>query len=226
MRRRMIGSRAGKKPGPLAGLVVVASLLLATPGRAGADEIKGPVTGSVVLPSGLAARYEYHYDRNALQDSRRQGGALVALAGAGNLLRFDVASRAVTAERVEPARAVCLGGGDGDPVVVGFDDGRVCRVDPADLGLVELARVPGRAWWVGYPARGEGPGRLPFVAFMRPGQGDNGKPGRDAEMVTRDLATGREVAGRGLGPGGLPRQQATVLAGGRSGRVGRLMLVG
>jgi hypothetical protein len=42
-------------------------------------------------------------------------------------------------------------------VLVGFEDGRVCRVDPAALTMTEVARLPDRVRWV--EEREAGPGR-------------------------------------------------------------------
>jgi hypothetical protein len=64
----------------------------------------GPTSpvGDARLRSGLAAHYEYHYDRNALRDSRRAGDALIALTRAGNLLRFDARTLKLAGESFGP----------------------------------------------------------------------------------------------------------------------------
>ena len=54
-----------------------------------AVEGSSSVVGKVHLPSGIMAEYEYHFNRNALKDSRRTGDALIALTASGDLLRFD-----------------------------------------------------------------------------------------------------------------------------------------
>jgi hypothetical protein len=110
-------------------------------------------SGEARLPSGVTARYEYHFDRNALLDSRRAGDALIALTASGNLLRFDPATRKLSREWYGPAMAVCLGRGEGGAVLAGFEDGRVCRIDPATLALAEVARLPGKPLWVGFAER-------------------------------------------------------------------------
>lgn len=139
---------------PLSFLLVVASL---APSSALAVEGSNSPSGDVRLGPCLSAHYEYHYDRNALRDSRRAGDSLIALTRAGNLLRFDAGTLKLTGEWFGPVPATCLGRGEGDSVLAGFADGRVCRVDPAMLAMAEVAHLPDRVQWIGY--REAGPGR-------------------------------------------------------------------
>jgi hypothetical protein len=150
--------------------------------------------GEARLASGAVARYSYHFDRNALIASRDVDDALIAVTRSGNLLRFDRATFKVTHERVAPASATCLGRGEGDAVLAGFDDGRVCRVDPATLALVEVARLPGRVQWVGYRTP-VGGGRAGFVAVV---ETSTVNVRRDVQYqvfasVVHDLVTGRTI---------------------------------
>ncbi len=112
-------------------LAVLLWLAAAAPARAA--EGSHSAVGDVRLASGLDAHYAYHYDRNALRDSRLAGDALIALTRSGNLLRFDAKTLTLTREWFGPVPATCLGRGENDAVLVGFEDGRVCRVDPATL---------------------------------------------------------------------------------------------
>src|SRR5689334_18243962 len=122
----------------------------------------GPVSGSsspagtIPLAPGLTAHYVYHYDRNALAGALIAGDAIIAMTDSGNLLRFDRATLKLAKEWFGPTAATCLGrGGDGD-LLVGFADGRIARVAPADLTVTDLAWVSGRVQWVGSIASGPG----------------------------------------------------------------------
>ena len=139
------------------GVVLFACLSLYLPRMAPlrGDDVSESSSGAVRLPSSVLARYEYHFDRNSLRDSRRQGDALIALSASGNLLRFDLNTRRLTGQRFDRSMIVCLGRGEGDEVLAGFEDGRVSRVDPATLDLTEIAKVPGRPRWVESPAGGK-----------------------------------------------------------------------
>jgi len=113
-----------------------------------ADEGSGSPAGSVRLSSGLTARYEYHFNRNALRDSQRAGPAIIALTDSGNLLRFDAASLKLTREWYGPTPITCLGRGFNGTVFAGFEDGRICRVDLETLVPAEVAKVSGKPQWV------------------------------------------------------------------------------
>ena len=138
---------------------LLAAVLWLAPSPTRADDGAHAPVGEAKLPSGLVAHYEYHFDRNALLASERAGDALIALTRSGNLLRFDAKSLKLTREWFGPVPATCLGRGEADAVLVGFEDGRVARVDPASLTLVEVARLAGGVRWVGWS-----PGGLVAVA--------------------------------------------------------------
>jgi hypothetical protein len=180
-------------------LVLLGALLLARPAGLRAEEGSGAAAASVRLPSGGTARYEYHFNRNALRASHQAGDALIALTSSGNLLRFDLGTRRLTREWFGPSRVVCLGRGAGDAVLAGFEDGRVCRVDPATLERTEVARLPGKPQWIGFAAGDErGPGGLVAV-YERPRWVEqDGQRWRQPCSIVRDLASGREVAADGL----------------------------
>jgi hypothetical protein len=113
-----------------------------------AGEGSGSPAGSVRLSSGLTARYEYHFNRNSLRDSQRAGRALITLTNSGNLLRFEVASLKLTREWYGPTPITCLGRGANGTVLAGFEDGRICRVDPETLVPTVVARLSGKPQWV------------------------------------------------------------------------------
>ena len=73
--------------------VTLFALLLTWVAALRAEEGSGAASAKVQLPSGVTARYEYHFNRNSLRDSRPVGDALVALSSSGNLLRFDLGTR-------------------------------------------------------------------------------------------------------------------------------------
>jgi hypothetical protein len=133
---------------------LVAILLWLAASSVHAAEGSSSAVGDARLASGLAAHYAYHYDRNALRDSRHIGDSLVALTRSGNLLRFDAKTLTLTREWFGPVAATCLGRGENDAVLVGFEDGHVCRVNPATLALADVAKLPDRVRWLGLSPRG------------------------------------------------------------------------
>lgn len=152
----------------------------------GGEGLNSPA-GDVRLPSGLTVQYEYHYDRNALLDSREAGDALIALTRAGSLLRFDAKTLKPIGEWFGPVAATSLGRGEGDSVLVGFADGRICRVAPATLALDQVAKVDGGVRWVGWS-----PGGLVVVAeptIMREWSDGVHRPTKYS--VVHDLASGK-----------------------------------
>lgn len=92
---------------------------------------------------------EYHFDRNALVDTRVVGEDIVALSAAGNLIVFDGESFRVRREKVLHRRGTCLGPVEGTSVLVGLANGAVVRVAIADLSVRSAADVPGRPRWIG-----------------------------------------------------------------------------
>lgn len=139
-----------------AGSIALAASLLTAIATARADEGSTSAVGEVRLPSGHLASYEYHFNRNALRDSLPVGDALIALTGAGNLLRFDAATLEPTGEWFGPAPITCICRGEEGAVLAGLDDGRIVRFDPDTFAIEERARVPGPPRWVGLRADGRG----------------------------------------------------------------------
>ena len=125
---------------PMIPLVFLVPLLLSTPALR-ADELTGTV---VRLSSGRTARYETHFDRNALVDSRLSGDALIALTRSGHLLRFDRATRALTRERLNFPPAACLGGGGAEVTALAADpkrpDGVVAALGARGVVFVQVAK--------------------------------------------------------------------------------------
>src|SRR5664279_1972271 len=71
---------------------------------------------------------EYHFDRNAIVDTRIVGGEIVALTAAGNLVIFDGNTFEVRREKVFQRRVTCLGPVDGTSVLAGLASGSIVHV--------------------------------------------------------------------------------------------------
>src|SRR6185295_3564024 len=95
--------------------------------------VGSPMIGDAQIAPGLWARYEYHFNRNALRDSRNAGTFFVALTEAGNVLSFGGESLQPIAALVEPIPATALGQDDTGAVLVGYRDGRLIRVNASTL---------------------------------------------------------------------------------------------
>jgi hypothetical protein len=116
--------------------------------------VDGPIVGEArVGPApGLPVHYEYHYDRNALRDSRRAGAYFVTLTEAGNVLAFTADGLRAVRELVDPVPATSLGQDDGGAALIGYGDGRLVRLDPSTLVPAPVAKLPGAITWIGYRA--------------------------------------------------------------------------
>jgi hypothetical protein len=106
--------------------------------------------GTVILESGLRARWRYEFDRNSLQDARLSGMILVALTHSGDLLSFDAVTLTLRREREFSHDVVCLGSGPHDTVLAGADDGSVFKIHPETLEPTLIARVRQEIEWVGF----------------------------------------------------------------------------
>ncbi len=140
----------------LALFVTLTPGLAMLPSRGAEPGCTSPI-GAVRLGSGITAHYAYYYNRNALADVVLAGDSVIALTDSGNLLRFDRASLKLTREWFGPVPVTCLGRAEGEAVLAGFADGRVCRIDQATLRMTELARLAGRLQWAGTMAAAPGP---------------------------------------------------------------------
>jgi hypothetical protein len=92
---------------------------------------------------------EYHFDRNAIADSRLMGGQLLGLTTSGNLVTLDVETFAERKQRVLRRRATCLGPGDQTQVLAGISNGAIVRVSGNDLAIDRVGQVPGIPRWIG-----------------------------------------------------------------------------
>ena len=110
--------------------------------------------GQAQIPGVGPVKWEYHYDRNSLRDTRPLAGGWIALTGAGNLLLFDPDLVQLRGEYFGPSRVTCLGADDKGAVVAGFEDGRIMAVDPTTLALSSVATVQGAIVAIGYRASG------------------------------------------------------------------------
>jgi len=115
-----------------------------------ADEPTKPQTGQVRLEGGRLVEYATHYNRNAIRASARLGNGLVIATQSGVLQRFDSLSAGPTRERAGVRGLASLATGEGESIFAGFDDGRVCRLDPETLELTEVAKLPSGVVWVGW----------------------------------------------------------------------------
>ncbi len=96
---------------------------------------------------------EYHFDHNAIVDSRLVGAQLLGLAASGNLVTFDAENFQVRQERVLRRRATCLGPADESHVLAGISNGSIVRVGIDDLSIEQVAEVPGSPRWIGKRAK-------------------------------------------------------------------------
>jgi hypothetical protein len=97
----------------------------------------------------LTLGIEYHFDRNAVADSRLVGNQLVELTTSGNLLTLDAETFAARKERVLRRRATCLGPADEANVLAGLANGVLVRVSVKDLAIERVGQVPGIPRWIG-----------------------------------------------------------------------------
>ena len=117
----------------LTAAIAVATLSLAARTWAVATAPSAPLPGAVgelTLGSGPTFQWTYHFDHNALIDSRLVGAGTIALTEAGNLLRYDLREHRITRERFGPVKATCLGQDPTGAVFAGYDDGRIERLIP------------------------------------------------------------------------------------------------
>jgi hypothetical protein len=158
------------------------------------DEPPRPPGGQALLASGRVVEYTIHFDRNSFRDSVRVGDNLIALTSSGTLLRFELPAVRLAAERIGVDEVACLARGEGDSVLAGLSDGRVCRVDPATLALSDAARLPGEPGWVGWlRAFDDRPaGVVAVTRRTRPLERD-GERWEQPYSVIHDVASGRTL---------------------------------
>ena len=122
---------------------------------------------------------EYHFDRNAIVDSRLLGKELVGLTASGNFVTFDAETFKDRKEKVLRRRATCLGPADKTHVLACISNGSIVRVAASDLAIEEVTDVPGRPRWIGKRAKGEA-----LVIAYQPGVG------ADDNVLVRDDGIG------------------------------------
>jgi len=132
---------------------------------------------------------EYHFDRNAIVDSRLLGEQLMALTASGNLVTFNAESFKKNQEKVLRRRATCLGPADKTHVIAGISNGSIVRVAASDLAIEEIADVPGRPYWIGKRANG---GALTIAYQPQAGEaGAAGEVRSNDHVLLRDDGAGR-----------------------------------
>jgi hypothetical protein len=146
-------------------LVLAAGVTTCAPSLRHVEQHRGSVPAQKRAPAArapreTAAKYRYYFDRNALASSVVVGSNVIALTRSGHVLGFDKASLALAAEQSFPRRARVLGGVDATGVLVGFDGGRIARIDAASFSTETVTTVPGTPMWVGRSNSGE-----PVVVF-------------------------------------------------------------
>ena len=99
---------------------------------------------------------DYHFDRNAIVDSRLLASRILGLAAAGNLVVFDADSYALRGDRVLPRRATCLGPVEDGHVLAGIANGAIVRVAAEGLAIEQVDEVPGVPRWIGKRAKDGG----------------------------------------------------------------------
>jgi hypothetical protein len=123
---------------------------------------------------------EYHFDRNAIEDSRLVGNQLLGLTTAGNLLTLDAETFALRKERVLHRRATCLGPADQSYALAGISNGAIVRVSAQALSIERVGQVPGVPRWIGTRSKDGG-----FVtAYQTEGRAD-------ANLLVADEGSGR-----------------------------------
>jgi hypothetical protein len=159
-----------------------------------ADQPPKVQTLDVRLASGRAATCTIHFDRNSLQASIRVGNGLIALTTSGALLRFELPAIQLIRERIGTEEITCIGHGQGETILAGLSDGRVCRVEPATLDFTDVAKLPAAPAWLGFSAAA-GTRRAGLVAVVReeePVQQD-GRQWLVRRSVVHDLAARTKV---------------------------------
>ena len=111
------------------------------------------------------------------------------------MLRLDLATLKLTREWFGPVVVRCLGRGKDGGVLAGFQDGRICRIDPESLALTEVARLSGEPRWVeALAADGPRPAKARLVAVVmrnRPAE-RNGQRFQLRDCVVQDLGRGKD----------------------------------
>jgi hypothetical protein len=160
----------------LGGAILIATVAFLTAKTANDDEADAsPESAPIVYPikhkpAPPTLGIEYHYDRNAIVDSRAFDKRIVGLTASGNLLAFDSDSFALRQEMVLHRRATCLGPADATHLFAGIFNGSIVRVSASNLALEHVADVPGVPLWIGRRAQA---GALVVAYQTEPGPGES-----------------------------------------------------
>jgi hypothetical protein len=158
------------------------------------DDPPRPPAGEVRLESGRVAQYTIHFNRNSLRYSVRLNDGLIALTSSGTLLRFEMPAVRLIRERIGTDEVTCLGRGEGEAVLAGLSDGRICRVDPGTLDLSDIGKLPEAPQWVGWAkAQGNRPaGLVAVIRLTKPVQ-QGARQWLERSTVVHDLAMGTRL---------------------------------
>lgn len=144
-----------------AGFVLAGAIAACAPGARVVPPPRGvPRAETARALSQRPVEHQYYFDRNAMSSAAIVGPNVIALTRAGTFLTMDKATLALAGERFFSRRARVMGGADEQSVVVGFEGGRIARIDARSLADETLGTVPGAPLWVGRAHDGE-----PVVVF-------------------------------------------------------------
>jgi hypothetical protein len=135
-----------------AGLILATAFSACAPAKHVAPQSPGDTAAA---PPERPVQYQYFFDRNALASADIVGSKVIALTRAGSILRMDRTTLALAGDRFFARRARVMGGADTRSVIVGFEGGRIARIDAASLSDETLGVVPGSPMWVGRSHTGE-----------------------------------------------------------------------
>jgi hypothetical protein len=159
-----------------------------------ADDSPRTPSDEIRLASGRLINYTIHFDRNSLRASVRVGDGLIALTSSGVLLRFELPAVRLVRERIDD-EVTCIGKGEGETVLAGLADGRICRVDPDSLALTELTKLTSTPTWVGWcGAVGSRPAGMVALTRKEKLVERDGERWNEPYQVVNDLATDRSFS--------------------------------
>jgi hypothetical protein len=159
-----------------------------------ADDSPRTPSDKIRLASGRLINYTIHFDRNSLRASVRVGDGLIALTSSGVLLRFELPAVRLVRERIDD-EVTCVGKGEGETVLAGLADGRICRVDLNTLALTELTKLTSTPTWLGWcGAVGARPAGMVALTRKEKLVERDGERWNEPYQVVNDLATGRSLS--------------------------------
>ena len=173
--------------------VAVLAMILAAPlwAVARGNDVSGPVTGEVRLASGRTVSYTIHFrpELAARQCPLRRWPHCAHIVRRS--LRFELPAIRLVRERMGSEEISCIGRGEGETILAGLSDGRVCRVDPVTLDLTDMAKLPSAPDWVGWkPVLDKQPAGLIAATKQTKTVDRDGHRWRQPVSVVHDLTTG------------------------------------